>query len=921
VNGQHEFLSKEAISADDPVDNTYVGQLAVDKKKNHSDSETLTATNTESVRVALSKLFEVDESPKSIPAESRRKQTLYDILCDRDDDDNMDAVLIQKVLCSLSEMATLSNHSSLTTFCQISSQTQMQIVDKLLQIIELQDDSRCYAVDVILQYLSTDLITDQLDSGYLESVSQHLMTWINFKISPLSDSHSHSALNVLSAIKALIRCVQILEDESTPNPDRDITAYIECIGVSVLDTMRRIETLPRPELSWSVMQDVEAMITGFPRICIHWKWEPFISTFGVVFSDCPFIKRQKVRILCSLITALRLDADHRDRCDAVISELDCYLNDEVDAQIIECIVVHCRSVIRSLIQSESELQRDTLSTINGLFGMLTANTLDAMAHSAELFVHKLAVSAPIIQSILTMFRRSELQRADKVDIERYPFLHCKYHCHLVQCLIAFYLNNMGTLPMDNRMVNAVVVLTGEYGECLEEEPLFNVFNSLLTTFYDEAQCVQLSVLTAITKVYCKSNVESRAKLKALFEHILDLALCPKDDAFISLDVRCRALMYRRLVGHDVDGAQRIVMGIGVTSKRVNAVDTVRRKEDHEREFNGNGGRNEDRFENVEYSQIDSDPDTEDQSEYEDDSDHDSEHSEDSTECASDSDDDSESEISEDDKLQQNRRRRLLVDAQRGKGLEIELEMESVSSHKVTLRMTNTTKFDIYQIDLKFNKNYLGAQSLKTLLGDGVILKSASSMSVAVSLKLTESAYSEMELKDSGMEIETAIRFFQQCARKSGDGETRLMSRSSSTIFFLCPVTPWIVFNSSSFNDLAHYAQNAQSLSAISRKCTLDIAVRDDGDTERIIDDCFVERLKCKKMKELRLEKEIKIIYQALLSFKWTLIGVCIRDNEQEDGQRVTVDIIAKASSRWIAEVAMQSCKLAIMSDGHFAICQ
>merc|ERR1712014_528495 len=106
-----------------------------------------------------------------------------------------------------------------------------------------------------------------------------------------------------------------------------------------------------------------------------------------------------------------------------------------------------------------------------------------------------------------------------------------------------------------------------------------------------------------------------------------------------------------------------------------------------------------------------------------------------------------------------------------------------------------------------------------------------------------------------MEIETAVRFFQQNARTSGGGRTQMMSRSSSTIFFLCPLTPWNVFSASSFNDLAHYALNAKALTAVSRKCTLDIAVRDGDDTESIIAECFAERLKFKKIKELRLGEE------------------------------------------------------------------
>lgn len=74
-------------------------------------------------------------------------------------------------------------------------------------------------------------------------------------------------------------------------------------------------------------------------------------------------------------------------------------------------------------------------------------------------------------------------------------------------------------------------------------------------------------------------------------------------------------------------------------------------------------------------------------------------------------------------------------------------------------------------------------------------------------------------------------------------------------------------------------------------------------------------LKCKKIKEMRSGKETKMVFVALLQFKWVLFGVCIRREDAE--KRATVHIIAKADAQWLAEVAMHCAKFAILADARF----
>lgn len=190
------------------------------------------------------------------------------------------------------------------------------------------------------------------------------------------------------------------------------------------------------------------------------------------------------------------------------------------------------------------------------------------------------------------------------------------------------------------------------------------------------------------------------------------------------------------------------------------------------------------------------------------------------------------------------------------------------------------------------------------------------------LKLTESAFTMMDIQSTSMTaIQSAIRFFQQQRDESGRGQ--MLSRQSNggrPIFFNLQLRPWIFYNE--FRDgtaQEQYAKSTLSLKMVSRKCQLAIDVLDDDDTESIIDHCLTSRhlMKCKQMKAMRAGKEIKLIYMALLQFKWVLLGIRISEQVIGTKERKMVDIIAKASHQWVSEVAMQSAKFAILSDTHF----
>lgn len=149
-------------------------------------------------------------------AEEHWKQTLFGILCDVDSEWTQNAMVIQNVLYTLSEMARRSDCGSLLKYGGISLQTQRVTVDKLLHIIESATDH--FAVNAILDFLHRQLLSRRLGAAYIESAAQHIASWIRFKCRACSCSDcscsdclgSGTAVNVLSAIKTLTRCLGIL---------------------------------------------------------------------------------------------------------------------------------------------------------------------------------------------------------------------------------------------------------------------------------------------------------------------------------------------------------------------------------------------------------------------------------------------------------------------------------------------------------------------------------------------------------------------------------------------------------------------------------------------------------------------------------------------------------------------------------------
>lgn len=297
----------------------------------------------------------------------------------------------------------------------------------------------------------------------------------------------------------------------------------------------------------SVLHDVEQLMVRYPAMSGHWSGQQLIGSFGLIFNDALFVKEQKLRILCRAMECER-------HCDVVVSALSSYWTDCVDVEVFNMMMDSVRSAIGRLLESFRCGRGGALSIVDRVFGMLAVSTLDAMA-TPSLLVHQYPYSVPTMQSVLCLLAqcRSVLDSVD--GIEAHSFLQCDYGGHLVRRLVAFYVRFEGSLPFDPRLVDSVLFLVGEWSFALDDGPIYNVFNSLLPDFASLRTSTQLTALTAMTKIFCASSLRKRAKMEPLLHHLLELGASPKDS--MKLDVRWRAIMYRRLIALDVDAAKRI----------------------------------------------------------------------------------------------------------------------------------------------------------------------------------------------------------------------------------------------------------------------------------------------------------------------------------------------------------------------------
>eukprot|EP01084_Bolivina_argentea_P177487 306913_1 len=242
------------------------------------------------------------------------------------------------------------------------------------------------------------------------------------------------------------------------------------------------------------------------------------------------------------------------QCDVILTALNSYLLDVVDQVIIRQIMQNLQNTIHNVLQHHGhEVDTASQDIIHRLFALISRNTLELLS-SVTLFITKYSYFVETIKNVMNLFKQYHFKPS---SCKEYPCLSKDYQHRLVQHLVSFYLEhaNKGCIH-DVYFTNSIIYLTGEFCEYLNNEQIFNVFNYILPTFLNEPSFIELSILTAITKIYLKINNESKPKILPLLQHIF--ALC-NDHHLHNLDVRCRAAMYQRLIQHNITAAKKIVL--------------------------------------------------------------------------------------------------------------------------------------------------------------------------------------------------------------------------------------------------------------------------------------------------------------------------------------------------------------------------
>lgn len=138
---------------------------------------------------------------------------------------------------------------------------------------------------------------------------------------------------------------------------------------------------------------------------------------------------------------------------------------------------------------------------------------------------------------------------DHVTAETYIVMADILRClpeHADKCIDALAaLGSIEVVKAEAR--SAMVWILGSYGEKLQEAPY--ILEKVGHTFEEEEECVQLSMLTAVTKLFFKRAPECHRLLVEVLEKGAECA---------NQDVHDRALFYFRLLKRDINQAQQVV---------------------------------------------------------------------------------------------------------------------------------------------------------------------------------------------------------------------------------------------------------------------------------------------------------------------------------------------------------------------------
>uniref|UniRef100_A0A668SAB0 AP complex subunit beta n=1 Tax=Oreochromis aureus TaxID=47969 RepID=A0A668SAB0_OREAU len=305
-------------------------------------------------------------------------------------------------------------------------------------------------------------------------------------------SHANSAV-VLSAVKVLMKFLELL-----PKDSDYYNTLLKKLSPPLVTLLSG-----EPEVQYVALRNINLIVQKRPEIL---KQE--IKVFFVKYNDPIYVKLEKLDIMIRLASQANIAQ--------VLAELKEYAT-EVDVDFVRKAV---RAIGRCAIKVEQSAER-CVSTL-----------LDLIQTKVNYVVQEAIV---VIRDIFLLYINLFKKLMDCV-------------AHMYESIIATLCENLDSLDEPDARA-AMIWIVGEYAERIDNAD--ELLESFLEGFHDESTQVQLTLLTAIVKLFLKKPSETQE----LVQQVLSLATQDSDNP----DLRDRGYIYWRLLSTDPVTAKEVVL--------------------------------------------------------------------------------------------------------------------------------------------------------------------------------------------------------------------------------------------------------------------------------------------------------------------------------------------------------------------------
>uniref|UniRef100_A0A669DL14 AP complex subunit beta n=1 Tax=Oreochromis niloticus TaxID=8128 RepID=A0A669DL14_ORENI len=306
-------------------------------------------------------------------------------------------------------------------------------------------------------------------------------------------SHANSAV-VLSAVKVLMKFLELL-----PKDSDYYNTLLKKLSPPLVTLLSG-----EPEVQYVALRNINLIVQKRPEIL---KQE--IKVFFVKYNDPIYVKLEKLDIMIRLASQANIAQ--------VLAELKEYAT-EVDVDFVRKAV---RAIGRCAIKVEQSAER-CVSTL-----------LDLIQTKVNYVVQEAIV---VIRDIFLLYINLFKKLMDYMVFFRY------------ESIIATLCENLDSLDEPDARA-AMIWIVGEYAERIDNAD--ELLESFLEGFHDESTQVQLTLLTAIVKLFLKKPSETQE----LVQQVLSLATQDSDNP----DLRDRGYIYWRLLSTDPVTAKEVVL--------------------------------------------------------------------------------------------------------------------------------------------------------------------------------------------------------------------------------------------------------------------------------------------------------------------------------------------------------------------------